>query len=59
MNDKTTSKAADNANEIKQQARNVAEKLLALATRKYHVDFEIYGWAIALIAVIFLLILAN
>jgi hypothetical protein len=59
MNDKTTSKAADNANEFKQQAKNVGEKLLALATRKYHVDFEIYGWAIALAALILLLILVN
>lgn len=55
MNDKT----ADTANEIKQQAKNVVDKLLALASKKYHFDFEVYGWVIALVVVILLVILAN
>jgi hypothetical protein len=56
MNDKTTKPSAD---EIKQQAKSVADKLLALATKKYHVNFEIYGWAIALAVLILVAILAN
>jgi hypothetical protein len=59
MNDKTTSKSKDTANEIKQQAKSVGDKLLAFASKKFHVDFEIYGWAIALAALILLLILIN
>ena len=57
MNDKSTPR--DTANEIKQQAKHVADKLLALASKKYHVDFEIYGWVIALAVVIRLVILVN
>ena len=57
MNDKSTPR--DTMNEIKQQAKYVADKLLALASRKYHIDLEIYGWAIALIVVLLLVILVN
>lgn len=49
----------DTASEIKQQAKYVADKLLALASKKYHIDFEIYGWALALIVVVLLILLAN
>lgn len=55
MNEKTTK---PNAEELKLQAKGAVDKLLALATRKYHIDVEIYGWAIGLAVVIFLIIIA-
>ncbi|HEY3488177.1 MAG TPA: hypothetical protein VGL10_08930 [Gammaproteobacteria bacterium] len=58
MNDKN-SKTSDAANEIKQQAKNAADKILALASKKYHINFEIYGWAIALVVLILLIILVR
>jgi hypothetical protein len=51
--------AADPAEEIKEQAKSVWEKLLSLATRKYRIEFEIYGWLIALIALLLLILIAN
>jgi hypothetical protein len=60
MNQNNTSKPkGPDAAEIKQQAKNVADKLLALASKKYHINFEIYGWVIALAALILLIILVN
>jgi hypothetical protein len=61
MNDKTTNSKpkGPDAAEIKQQAKNVADKLLAMASKKYHINVEIYGWMIALAALILLLILVN
>ncbi len=56
MNEKT---GKPNADELKQQAKGAADKLLALATKKYHIDFEIYGWVIALAVVVLLVILVN
>ena len=55
----TTVEASDPSDEIKQQAKGVWEKLLSLATRKYRVNFEIYGWLIALIAVLLLILIAS
>lgn len=55
----TATESPDPGDEIKQQAKGVWEKLLALATRKYRIDFEIYGWLIALIVLLLLILIAN
>jgi hypothetical protein len=57
MNEKTTTKPS--ADELKQQAKGVADKLLALATKKYHIDIQVPGWAIALAVFVLLVILVN
>ncbi|HEX5056218.1 MAG TPA: hypothetical protein VFX02_06940 [Gammaproteobacteria bacterium] len=57
MNEKTTSKPS--ADELKQQAKGAADKLLSLATKKFHIDIEVPGWAIALVVFILLVILVN
>jgi hypothetical protein len=60
MNQNNTSKPkGPDAAEIKQQAKNVADKLLALASKKYHFNFEVPGWVIALVVLILLIILVN
>ena len=56
MNDKTTKPSAD---ELKQQAKGAADKLLLLATKKFHIDIQVPGWVIALAVLILLIILAN
>lgn len=53
-----TAESSDPGVEIKQQAKGVWEKLLSLATRKYRLNIEIYGWLIALIAVLLLILIA-
>lgn len=55
----TATESPDPNDEIKQQAKGVWEKLLTLATRKYRIDFEIYGWLIALIVLLLLILIAN
>jgi hypothetical protein len=56
---KQTNEASDPTEEIKEQAKGVWEKLLSLATRKYRIDFEIYGWLLALIVLVLLILIAN
>lgn len=56
MNDKTTKPSAD---ELKQQAKGAADKLLLLATKKFHIDIQVPGWAIAAVALLLLIIIAN
>lgn len=55
----TTTESSDPTEEIKEQAKGVWEKLLSLATRKYRIDFEIYGWLLALIVLVLLILIAN
>ena len=55
----TSTEASDPTEEIKEQAKSVWEKLLSLATRKYRIDFEIYGWLLALIVLVLLILIAN
>jgi hypothetical protein len=61
MNDKTTNSKpkGPDAAEIKQQFKIFADKLLALLSRKYHFNFEVPGWAIAGVALLLLIIIAN
>lgn len=55
----TSNDASDPTVEIQEQAKGVWEKLLLLATRKYRIDFEIYGWLLALIVLVLLVLIAN
>lgn len=55
----TTAEPSDPSVEIKEQAKGVWEKLLSLATKKYRIDFEIYGWLLALIVLLLLILIAN
>lgn len=54
----TTAEPSDPGDEIKQQAKGVWEKLLSLATRKYRINVEIYGWLIALLVLLLLTLIA-
>ena len=56
MNEKTTKPSAE---ELKQQAKGAADKLLALATKKYRINIEVPGWVIALAVFVLLVILVN
>jgi hypothetical protein len=56
MNDNRTS---DAASEFKRQAKNVGDKIMTWATKKYRINFEVYGWVIAVVALILLILIMQ
>lgn len=55
MNDEN--KTSDTAEELKEKARNIFTKMIDAGNKKYHFSFDIYGWVIAILALILLLLI--
>ena len=41
------------------QSQNVLTKLLAAANKKYHFEFELYGWIIGIIGILLLAVIFS
>ena len=59
MNDETSNKEDKKTEELKESASNIGLKILDALKKKYHFSFDIYGWIIALAAVILLILILK
>jgi hypothetical protein len=59
MSDNKVPVRPDAASEFKRQAKSVGDKIMLWATKKYRINFEVYGWVIAAIVLILLILIMQ
>jgi hypothetical protein len=57
MNDENQTQ--DTTEELKKNARNIFTKMIDAGNKKYHFSFEVYGWVMAIIGLILLLLVLK